>query len=56
MFPRSALWDIMDALAYIIELLELGERYFSPTEDLTDPEQEFRELEYETSLKEWRYA
>lgn len=30
MFPRAKLWDIMDALAYFIEMLEIGERYFFP--------------------------
>jgi len=56
MFPRSKLWDLMDALAYIIEMLELGERYFSPSEDPNDIEAEFRELEYEPPLTNWRYA
>jgi len=62
-FPRSKLWDIMDALAYIIELLELGNRYFEPAayldkEGKEDPEAEFRELEneYEPVMKDWRYA
>ena len=54
MFPRSALWDIMDAEAYLIEMLELGERYFSPTDDSTDPEAEFKELEYEATIDDWR--
>jgi hypothetical protein len=56
MFPRSALWDIMDAEAYIIEMLELGERYFSPKEDVNDIESEYKEIEYETPLSNWRYA
>ena len=57
MFPRSKLWDIMDALAYIVELLELGERYFAPAdEDPNDPESEFRDLEYDEPLQEWRHA
>jgi len=62
-FPRSRLWDIMDAFAYIIELLELGDRYFEPAPLLDkdgkeDPEAEFRELEgeYEPMVKDWRYA
>lgn len=50
MFPRSKLWDIMDCLAYIIEMLELGERYFSPQEDVHDVEAEYDELEYEKPL------
>ena len=59
-FPRSKLWDIMDAFAYIIELLELGGRYFEPTSSETDEdiEAEFRELEkeYEPPLTGWRFA
>ncbi len=56
MFPRSALWDIMDAEAYIIEMLELGERYFSPKEDPNDIESEYRELDYDKSIEDWRYV
>ena len=55
MFPRSALWDIMDATAYLIEMLELGERYFSPTTS-EDPESEFAELDYEDPIDNWRIA
>lgn len=54
MFPRSALWDMMDCLAYIIEMLELGERYFSPTENPDDAEAEYKELDYETPIEDWR--
>ena len=56
MFPRSALWDIMDCEAYLIEMLELGERYFSPTDDSTDSEAEFKELEYESTIDNWRVS
>jgi len=56
LFPRSKLWDIMDALAYIVEMLELGERYFSPAEDRDDPEAEFAQLDYEPVVNDWRYA
>jgi hypothetical protein len=54
MFPRSKLWDIMDAEAYIIEMLALGERYFSPPEDPNDVEAEFKEIEYEPLVDNWR--
>ncbi len=59
-FPRSKRWDCMDALSYIIEMLELGDRYFEPLrpedEEGYDPESEFRELqnEYEPALEGWR--
>ena len=54
MFPRSALWDLMDAEAYLIEMLELGERYFSPKDDPNDIEAEYKELKYEKPIGDWR--
>ena len=56
MFPRSKLWDLMDCAAYIIEMLELGERYFSPKDNPDDIESEYKELEYEAPISNWRYA
>ena len=57
MFPRSALWDLMDAEAYLIEMLELGERYFSPPDfDTKDDEAEYKEIVYEKTLENWRAA
>jgi len=55
-FPRSRRWDIMDAVAYMVEMLELGDRYFDPPEDMEDPEKEFAELEYDKPVEGWRYA
>ena len=54
MFPRSALWDIMDALAYIIQLMEKGERYFSVDTEPEDSEAEFAEIIYDKPIEEWR--
>jgi hypothetical protein len=54
MFPRSALWDLMDAEAYLIEMLELGERYFSPADDLKDDEAEFKGISYDKPVDNWR--
>jgi predicted phage terminase large subunit-like protein len=56
MFPRSALWDLMDCLAYIIEMLELGERYFTPSDDPADIEAEYKDLDYEEPVSNWRSA
>ena len=56
MFPRSKLWDLMDCLAYIIEMLELGERYFSPKDNPDDIEAEYNELDYEAPISNWRFA
>lgn len=54
-FPRSGLVDVADATAYVIELLELGQRYFTtPEEDLNQIEDEFASLEYELPLDDWR--
>lgn len=54
MFPRSALWDLMDCFAYIVEMLELGERYFSPAENPDDIEAEYAELDYDPVESNWR--
>lgn len=56
MFPRSKLWDLMDCLAYLIEMLELGERYFSPKENPDDIESEYKELDYEKPVEDWRLS
>ena len=52
-FPRSKYWDVMDATAYVVELLDLGERFFSPAEDVPDdyPDDEERE-----DFGNWRIA
>lgn len=55
MFPRSKLWDLMDCAAYIIEMMELGERYFF-TAGSDDPEDEFKDINYEPPIKNWRVA
>ena len=51
-FPRSGLVDVADATAYIIELLELGGRYFDVPDgtDVPTSEDEYAELEYELPL------
>jgi phage terminase large subunit-like protein len=59
-FPRSKKDDIMDALAYVVEMLELGERYFIPTEDGKDAEDEYKDLKEDdygdrmSDLGNWR--
>jgi len=53
-FPRSALWDLMDALAYIVELMELGNRYFGPEQIPASIEDEYKELQYEKPIDHWR--
>lgn len=47
-FPRAKLWDIMDAVAYGIEMLEMGNRFFS----LRGEDQENIELEYTDMYEE----
>lgn len=43
-FPRSKKDDIMDALAYVVEMLELGERYFIPEDSGSEVEDEYKDL------------
>lgn len=54
-YPRAKQWDAMDALAYIIELLDYGERYFWPeraSEPGYDIESEYAELEKDYAMPE----
>ncbi len=50
-FPRSQLWDVMDAAAYIIEVLELNLDYFDPPElSDEDIEAEYAELKDDPAI------
>jgi len=52
-FPRSKLWDTMDAAAYIIEVMEIECTYFEPDNFEDDPEiieAEYAELENDSLL------
>ena len=57
-FPRARRWDIMDATAYVIELLDVGERYFeSPTQEDDfdmDDDPVLAEIEYDLPVENWR--
>lgn len=55
-FPRSKLWDVMDALAYIVEILEKDEQYFDPMDfdSLGADEEEFAELDNDSVIANWR--
>lgn len=59
-FPRSKKDDIMDALAYVVEMLELGERYFIPSENGKEVEDEYKDLKEDdygdrmSDLGNWR--
>jgi len=50
-FPRSRLWDVMDATAYIIEVLEMDQYYFDPPDLGEDMEKEYEELENDPAMK-----
>ena len=61
-FPRSRYFDAMDAFAYIVEMLEVGYRYFEPAEDVYDSPEDI-EKEYDVlkknspdALEGWRIA
>jgi len=55
-FPRPARFDIMDALAYLVKMLEMGSRYFEVPGHADDPMLEFTSIGIsEKSLSaEWR--
>jgi len=54
MFPRSRRWDVMDATAYVVEMLELGERYFSPLINPSQDEDDYSSLDYDAPVANWR--
>jgi phage terminase large subunit-like protein len=43
-FPKPKRFDLMDALAYLVKMLEMGLRYFQVPDHIDDPELEFAEL------------
>jgi len=43
-------------LVQVIEMLELGERYFSPKENPDDIESEYDEIDYEPEISNWRFV
>lgn len=52
-FPRSKLWDVMDATAYIVKLMDDLSIYFDPVWE--DPNHdEFEELQFEKPLRRGR--
>jgi len=55
-FPKSKLWDVMDAFAYVTKLMEDLVVYFDPEGDIEEPE-DYDELEDEALLEDdWRVA
>ena len=52
-FPRSKRWDLMDAAAYIVEMLDIGNKFFYPSsseeESQSTVEQEYDILDNEES-------
>ena len=55
-FPRSKLWDVMDATAYITKIMDELDYYFDPGDYSKDSEEEFAELDYEPPIEGWRLA
>lgn len=54
-FPHSALWDVMDATAYLAEMMDIGGRFFLATFEHKTPEDveaEYRSLLTEDDLKD----
>lgn len=56
MFPRSKLWDVMDAAAYIVEVLELEGDYFDPLGSDETLSEDYMELENDAPLEFMPYV
>ncbi len=56
-FPRSEYWDVMDATAYIVEMLEIGERYMSTQgpDDIEKEYEDFYKEDQEESKLAWNH-
>lgn len=56
--PRSKRKDVADATAYLVELLDIGDRFFDPPDDLypEDDESMYDEIEYDDPIENWRVA
>lgn len=55
-FPRSKLKDVMDVFGYIIQLLDVGDRYFEPVSiEYENDEDMYDDIEYDEPLEfsEW---
>jgi len=52
-FPKPKRFDLMDALAYLVKMLEMGLRYFEVPDHVDDPEAEFAELGI-TGQEDWQ--
>lgn len=50
-YPRSKYWDVMDAMAYIVKLMDKLAIYFDPIDIYEDSEAEFEELEDEGMME-----
>jgi len=53
-FPRPRRWDIMDALAYVIEMLDIGDQYFEGPDEDPDDEDFIFDLPDEPEFVGWR--
>jgi hypothetical protein len=55
--PRAKRKDIADATAYVVELLDVGNRFFEPPETLfPDDESQYDDIEYDDPIENWRVA
>lgn len=53
-FPRCKRFDIIDALAYVVEMLDAGDRYFESEEMEEDEFEELDDMEKLPELHNWR--
>jgi len=56
--PRSKRKDVADATAYMVELLDIGNRFFDPPDDLypDNDESMYDDIEYDDPVEGWRVA
>ena len=52
-FPKSKKWDIMDAAAYVTEILDMGNVIITPADGA---EEVWEEIDYDKPIEDWRTA
>ena len=52
-FPKSRLWDVMDAFAYVIKFMEMEGDYFTPPNTDLDIDEDFSDLYDETPIDDF---
>ncbi len=52
-FPKSRLWDVMDAMAYVVKFMEVEGEYFTPSNINLDLDEDYSDLSDEEPIEDF---